>query len=310
MAKGNDGNYLQHCVEVEAAVRLAKNGTDGRLHVALTHGMSPFESLGEPNGNAHKLLYCALWEAAGESFGGERTLVRAYRECWESQGYCPNYTRVGDLIADMKKNARYPNTAELMRAIIETENLSGGIAETDPSKHGKLAEAWPGSRIAVANSSWRKQLGPDGVLCCPDRLDMPWLFSMDPMTYTEDGREDGDKLHRSDLDRLAGVLERYFDSGQPGIASLFVYRVGTQNENPQRQFRFFMDDLATRLSAQTCSYWVTHRGGNLNLAGLLFSDEKLANAFDVPKIERDRRRKNCRHGELDVAPKSQVGLHC
>lgn len=43
MAKGNDGNYLQHCIEVEAAVRLAGMDTAGRLHIALTHGMRPFE---------------------------------------------------------------------------------------------------------------------------------------------------------------------------------------------------------------------------------------------------------------------------
>jgi len=43
MAKGNDGNYLQHCIEVEAAVRLAEMDAAGRLHIALTHGMRPFE---------------------------------------------------------------------------------------------------------------------------------------------------------------------------------------------------------------------------------------------------------------------------
>ena len=56
MAKGNDGNYLQHCVEVEAAVRLAWASADGRLHVALTHGMAPFEQIDEPKGNVHRLL--------------------------------------------------------------------------------------------------------------------------------------------------------------------------------------------------------------------------------------------------------------
>ena len=56
MAKGNDGNYLQHCVEVEAAVQLAQASADGRLHVALTHGMAPFEQIDEPKGNVHCLL--------------------------------------------------------------------------------------------------------------------------------------------------------------------------------------------------------------------------------------------------------------
>lgn len=43
MAKGNDGNYLQHCVEVEAGLRLAQESPEGRLHIAFGHGMAPFE---------------------------------------------------------------------------------------------------------------------------------------------------------------------------------------------------------------------------------------------------------------------------
>ena len=43
MAKGNDGNYLQHCIEVEAAARLAQAGPDGRRHAKLTLG-SKFEN--------------------------------------------------------------------------------------------------------------------------------------------------------------------------------------------------------------------------------------------------------------------------
>jgi len=43
MAKGNDGNYLQHCIEVEAAARLAQADPDGRLHAKLTLG-SKFEN--------------------------------------------------------------------------------------------------------------------------------------------------------------------------------------------------------------------------------------------------------------------------
>ena len=39
MAKGNDGNYLQHCVEVETATRLTQLDTQQRIHIALTHGM-------------------------------------------------------------------------------------------------------------------------------------------------------------------------------------------------------------------------------------------------------------------------------
>ncbi len=279
MARGNDGNYLQHCIEIEAVVRLVQTEPEGRLHVALTHGMEPFERLGEPNDNHHRLLYGALEEAVSESLCDEQELVKAYRKLWASQAYCPN---IADLFEEMKKEKRYPNTAELLRAVIGTDRLSDGITEKDETNHKALAEAWSASGIIVACSSWREQLRPDGVLDCPNRLDAPWLFSMDPMTYTEDGCEDDDKLHRSDLDLLECTLRKFFDSWQPGIACFFVYRMGTQQNNPQRQFWAFVDDLARRLSVQTCSYWVAHRGGNRNLAGLLFSDKELAFGF-VPR---------------------------
>ena len=70
---------------------------------------------------------------------------------------------------------------------------------------------------------------------------------MDPMTYSENGDNDDANLHSSDLDLLAPALERYIGSGQPGIAALFVYRVGSQGKNGQRQFGAFMDELAGRL---------------------------------------------------------------
>ena len=285
MAKGNDGNYLQHCVEVEAAVRLAQAGPDCRLHVALTHGMEPFERIGEPNGNAYRLLYGALSEAAGKPKCNEREIVKAYRTSWMSQAYRPN---IANLFEELKTEKHYPNSAELLRVVIGTKRLSGGITERDQAKHRELAEAWTDSGIVVARSSWRKQLGPDGALGCPDDLDAPWLFSMDPMTYTENSDNDDANLHRSDLDLLARALERYVCSGQPGIASLFVYRVGSQGKSGQRQFWAFMDELAGRLGVWTHSHRVAHRGGNLNLVGLLLSDEKLAVGFDLPNIEPGR----------------------
>ena len=282
LAKGNDGNYLQHCVEVEAAARLAQTAPDSKLHVALTHGMEPFEQVGKPSGNAPCLLYGALCEAASEPKCGEREIVKAYRASWRLQAYRPS---IANLFDELKTGKRYPNSAELLRVVIGTDRLSGGIAERDQTKHKELAAAWADSEIVVARSSWRKQLGQDGALSCPDHLDAPWLFSMDPMTYTEDSGDDDAKLHRSDLDRLAHALERYVGSGQPGIACLFVYNVGN---NQQRLFWRFMDDLAGHLTVKTYSFWVDHQRGKLNLAGLLFSDQELALGFVPPRIKPGR----------------------
>ena len=298
LAKGNNGNYLQHCVEVEAAVRLAQAGPNRRLHVALTHGMEPFEQIGEPNGNCYGLLYDALCEAAGEPKCNEREIVKAYRASWMSQAYRPD---IANLFDELKTGKHYPNSAELLRVVIGANRLCGGITEQDKAKHKELAAAWTDSGIVVARSSWRKQLSPDGALSCPDHLDAPWLFSMDPMTYTENGNNDDANLHRSDLDLLARALERYVGSGQPGIASLFVYSVGSQGKNGQRQFWAFMDKLAEQLALRTLSYWTTHQGGNLNLVGLLLSDAQLAVGFDPPNVESGRGRQNTHAGLHDVS---------
>ncbi len=128
-------------------MRLARAGPNRRLHVALTHGMAPFEQIGEPNGNAYRLLYGALCEAAGEPKCCEREIVKAYRASWMSQGYRPDIT---NLIDELKTGKRYPNSAELLRAVIGTNRLSGGITERDKAKHKELVAAWTDSGIVVA----------------------------------------------------------------------------------------------------------------------------------------------------------------
>ena len=218
MAKGNDGNYLQHCVEVEAAVRLRQICPDGRLHIALTHGMAPFEQIKESTA-CKRLLHGALHKAAREPQRNEQEIVKAYRASWNSQAYRPN---IENLLHELKAGKHYPNSAELLRTVIGTNRLSGGITEVCQTKHKELAKAWSDSKVKVAHSSWRNQLLLDGALGCPENLDAPWLFSMDPMTYRETDDSDDANLHCSDLELLAPALERYVDSGQHGIACFFV----------------------------------------------------------------------------------------
>ncbi len=268
MAKVNDGNYLQHCVEVEAAGRLQQADPDGRLHVALTHGMEPFEKLEEPKPGVQKdLLYDALAEADSEPKCNERKIVKAYR--------CTKASR-----------QHYPNTAELLRALVGTDSLSGGITEVCETKYIALEAAWADSGIVVARSSWLEQLSPSGALACPDDLNSPWLFSMDPMTYSENGGEP-QNLNGSDLGLLKCGIGKYLDSGCPGIACFFVYGMkGIQGRKPQRLFWKFVANLSGRLDVHACSYWVTHIGGDRNLVGLLFSSDQLAVTFDPPNIRK------------------------
>ena len=235
MAKGNDGNYLQHSIEIETATRLAKEDGEGRLHISLTHGMRPYEPLDEPvPGQARRLLESALTAASQPPTPDEPPVVTRYRETGAS-------------------TTRYPNSAELLRTVVETDKLSGGIAEVDDAKHKELADDWSGSRVVPVHASWRCHVSPGRTLAVPPDLQTPWLFSMDPMTYKENRYKDDCYLHRADTDRLSGVLSGFVASGMPGIATLFVYAV---RPGTPCLFWNFVDNLASCIGAHTRSYWV------------------------------------------------------
>jgi hypothetical protein len=70
----------------------------------------------------------------------------------------------------------YPNSGEILAALLGRSNLSGQICEPDRAKCGALERAWQGSRVTILAGSWRGHLGS---LCCPSNLSVPWLFSMD-----------------------------------------------------------------------------------------------------------------------------------
>lgn len=274
MAKGNDGNYLQHCVETLAATQLLDVSATQRLHIAITHGMKPFESFDNPKGHVkHELLFSALERSGRSPRPNELALVTAYRRAEASA-------------------ERYPNTAELLRTIVGRNQLYGGITETDSHKFKALECAWVDSNVRPVCNSWRLELRAGGVLACPDWLDIPWLFTMDPMTYVESGAGDDDKLHKTDLGKLSEALVRYFKTGQPGIAALFVYSVGSQGNNPQRQFWNFVQDLAARIKKGlttphdvfVAQFWLPHNGGNHNLAGLLHTGIDLSSVLERSKI--------------------------
>ena len=98
---------------------------------------------------------------------------------------------------------------------------------------------------------------------------------MDPMTYTEGNAADDDKLHRADIDLLSATLGRYVESGQPGIAALFVYAMWRE----RGPFWKFIDELQDVIGAVSVPFWLTHRGGGQNLATLLCSGIELPPAF-------------------------------
>jgi len=229
MAKGNDGNYLQHCLEVEAAARLAKLAMQGHIHIALAHGMAPCESFGpKKRRQSRHVIRKVLEEARLTQQLDERRIVAVYRE---TKASCKTY----------------PNSARLLDAVAGVVKLSGGIAEIDGEKHCQLARAWRGTAVKTARSSWRRQMEAGGVLRCPADLRAPWLFAMDPMTYSEKPcHENSDKLHKCDIDLLSDALTRYTTSGQPGMAAFFVYGVRPWT---RPKFWEFLDELAGRVGA-------------------------------------------------------------
>ena len=151
MAKGNDGNFLQHSVEVAVAERLRAENPAG-LHIALTHGMAPFEALDLPlnvpqRGLTRCHLNLALRLSGRDPQVDEPLIVSAYRQTCAS-------------------DTHYPNSAELLRAIRGESGLAGGIAETCAAKYRDLAQAWRGSSVQVRHASWRSQARDGGVLAC------------------------------------------------------------------------------------------------------------------------------------------------
>ena len=212
--------------------------------------MAPFEEFGDRACGARCRLMTALRasQASRDWVEGEPAIVTAYRNTGASAQH-------------------YPNSAELLRTIW-CERLAGGIAEVCPDKHRALMSAWPpSSSMRVSANSWRGEVGQEGVLSCPEGLQVPWLFSMDPKTYKSGNSKDDDNLYESDVDLVSGALASFVRRGQPGIATLFVYNVGEE----QNAFWKFAKRLAAEHDLGLLRHSIPHLGGKRNLVALLYS---------------------------------------
>jgi hypothetical protein len=260
MAKGNDGNYLQHAIEVDVAARLAARGPGG-IHVAFAHGMAPFEPTEQHQSPASRSrLLRALNDSYRAPVVGESRLVMAYRKANASL-------------------TRYPNSAELLRHAVGADRLAGAITEVDANKYEMLKQAWSGLGVTPVHSSWRSAMGPGQPLACPPELETPWLVTLDPMTYRKDGDVDDANLYRADLARLTSLVGPYVESGKPGVAVMFVYAI---KPDDRCHFWQFADDLGCALDVQRICCWMTHRGGSRNLAGI-FSVRLSYSVADLPE---------------------------
>ncbi len=248
MAKGNDGNYFQHSLELSLALQLSNLHKDHRLNVALTHGMDPYEPCGDiPNGQARRLFDGALADAQRNNNPTNSVLVEAYRRTGASREH-------------------YPNTGELLAAMIGRDRLAGTITEVNTKKHVALLNAWQNSRVRPVNSSWRREVSEGGAFW--QAPEYPWLFSMDPMTYCNDGYRDDDRIYRADHSRISPLLRHYVATELPGVAILFVFAVQPDKRIP---FWDFAEAVAKDTNMVMGTYWITHQGGNRNLAAVLSS---------------------------------------
>lgn len=269
MAKGNDGNYLQHSVELALAVALAQSSPDGGLHIMLTHGMAPTQACGSlPHGQTRKALCRALQLGQASPSLEEPAVVKAYR-------------------ATNASLEKYPNSAELIAASVGRLRLSGGITEVDRAKHAQLMERWQGTQVKPILGSWRPEMVGAGVhtWASPSRTKSPWLLSMDPMTYSEARLRDDDKLYRADGERIGRALRPFVESGVPGVAIIFAYAV---RPNIRPLFWSFADRIAADAGIRTDSCWMSHQGGNRNLVAIFGVGLTFPPAWPPPAVNPGR----------------------
>lgn len=259
MARVNHGNLLQHAVECDVAGRLAEGAVGLRL--VATHAMAPWEP---PHGAADaaegRILADLLGTIAcmppGAGDAAPVPVVRAYARA----GATP---------------ARYPNTAELLAALVGREALQGMLCEVAPEAVLALAEAWAGTDVRVEGRCWRDALAA-GALLPPADLDRPWLLTLDPYTWKHDGEctkaTRGPFLLRADLEALRPILAAHAHTGWAGACLIFVYGVDPSHASA---FRRAALGLADRVGLARAVVGVPAREGTRHLCAVLSTEPDL-----------------------------------
>jgi hypothetical protein len=226
MARGNDGNLLQHAIESELAGGLAGADSAPGLWLTCTHSMAPFEPFYRPpteQGNQRQ-RFEHWWERAlniDEAAGPP--VLRGYRCCRQGN-------RDG-----------YPNSAEISSEIIGREHLAGTLVEFKDAKYHALVDRWSGTKVRIKQGSWRAALAD---LTAPADLDRPWLFTMDPFTYATRSNEDNGDLHPGDFQLLREPLRSWLDSSREGVFTAFCYAMlADVRDEYQAAMRRLRDDM-------------------------------------------------------------------
>ncbi|MFZ5439910.1 MAG: hypothetical protein ACOZQL_07860 [Myxococcota bacterium] len=193
MARGNNGNALQHFVELTAADLLLREAA--QLRLLCTHSMAPAEALVVPERESRDGKNRWLTELlAGE---GTTLLHDALRGVGASR-------------------SDYPNSARLLSWFASTRgrSLRAKLCEFEPATYAALEARWGRDpAFCLVHGSWREAeplLPGDGA----------WLWTMDPYTFVPGARCGGGDVCDGDLELVARWLREWTG---PGAWLLFCY---------------------------------------------------------------------------------------
>ncbi len=239
MAKGNDGNLLQHGIELAAVTAIANRS----LRLTCTHSMAPREPCPEPRRH-RRLLH---WLDSELDFP---SVAAAYRQTEAS------------LLS-------YPNTAELIASRLGDDNICGDLFEVCVNKVGLLRTRWADTGLQVQGNSWRQGLASVAI----PSAESSWLFTMDPMTFLPNGEEsiDDDRLRPSDVSLLIEYFHKAAVFGTKWVISIFCFEL---RSGPVDQYNQFLDEMrrmSNSLALRMEPFQVTY--GNPHVAAV-FSPSK------------------------------------
>ena len=257
MTKGNNGNYLQHSIELANASFLQQYNKEKSIHISLTHGMAPYEPCdhcADKDLYTRNLLQSAFDLAQNDLLEDAHPILHAYR-------------------GTNAKFKNYPNTGELLAAIIGRDHLFGTIAEVDEEKCHQLNKIWINTNVEIFNNSWRNGVKSNNMpLCSPKGLNKPWLFSMDPNVFSKTEEQEPDKgntsplIYQSDSGFITIIIKSFLISKQPGIATIFSYG----QLNTEEPFKNFATSIANNTNGNIAFYQVRLRGGNRPIAAVIY----------------------------------------
>jgi len=237
MAKGNDGNVLQHGIElaIVSAIELRP------LFLTCTHTMAPREHCDDPSRDRRLRHWLNV--------DTETPLVaKAYR----------------DTNASLHS---YPNTSELVASQVGNADLRGDLFEVCPNKINALNERWDDHLVTVRGQSWRTGLSDISIPTVNDA----WLFTMDPMTFVSNSpdADDDHNLRPNDIDHLIRFFANLGTFGDHWVISIFCFELRRgPGVNRYELFLNEMERLGNSLGLQHETYEVSY--GNPHV-GSVFS---------------------------------------